>query len=117
MLGLDVQEESDRVVRVLRRGILPIPPRTMRRVRPDAVVRRLHLPSRTRVPRHGFGDRNGRILVISYGVVNIGPEDFSTSPTVVAESAETKNECRDEASESNPDSLGVLQEMHVDSIN
>ena len=32
-------------------------------------------------------------------------------------SVETKTKCKSEVSESNPDSLGLLQEMHVDSIN
>ena len=34
----------------------------------------------------------------------------------MAGSAETKKECRDEASEKDPYSLGLLQEMHVDSM-
>ena len=60
---------------------------------------------------------NDRIPVISDGAVNLGPEGFSTRPTAVPEPAETKNECETEDDESNPGSLGLLQEMHVDSIN
>ena len=33
------------------------------------------------------------------------------------EPAETKNKCETEDDESNPGSLGLLQEMHIDSIN
>ena len=60
---------------------------------------------------------SGRIPVISDGAVNLGPEGSFTRPTAVLEPTGTRGECMMESSESHPDSLGLLQEMHVDSIN
>ena len=60
---------------------------------------------------------NDRIPVISDGAVNLGPEGHSTRPTAVPGPAGTNKECATEDDESNPGSLGLLQEMHVDSIN
>ena len=69
------------------------------------------------LPEASVPGEDGHIPVISNGAFNLGPDDFSTYPMVVAESAETKDECRYETSEHDTDSLGLLQEMHVDSIN
>ena len=57
------------------------------------------------------------IPVISNGAVNLGPDDFLTRPTAVTESTGTRSERMPEAEKSNLGSLGLLQEMHVDSIN
>ena len=57
------------------------------------------------------------MAVISDGAVNLGPEGSFTRPMAVLEPDGTRSECMTESSESHIDALGLLQEMHVDSIN
>ena len=63
------------------------------------------------------GTEEDHIPVISNGTVNLGPNDPSTTSTGLGGPIETENENKGEASGSAPDSLGLLQEMRVDSIN
>ena len=69
------------------------------------------------LPEASVPSEDGHIPVISNGAVNFCPDDLPTYPMVVTEPAETKNECRNETSKKDTNSLGLLQEMHVDSIN
>ena len=60
---------------------------------------------------------DGHTPVISDGVVNLGPEGFSTRPTAVTEPTETKSEIMTGTGGSTFRNLGLLQGMHVDSTN
>ena len=55
--------------------------------------------------------------MISNGTVNLGSNDPSTTSTGLVGPIKTENENKGEANRSAPDSLGLLQEMRVDSIN